>query len=234
MRRKPSPQRSLIATWLRRIGLTLAILIALPFLLTPLYSILNPPLTPLMVIRLTQGHHWHQRWTPLNNIPLHAQRAVMAAEDNLFCQHEGFDWKAISRAYQHNQRSKRTKGASTISQQTAKNLFLWPQSSWLRKGLEVPLTWWLETTLSKPRILELYLNIAEWGPGVYGIEAAAKHHFNTRAKNLTPRQSAQLAAILPSPLRWSAKRPGPYVAMRAGRIQTRSYQLGPLFNCIKK
>jgi len=143
----------------------------------------------------------------------------VAAEDQRFPDHNGFDLQAIEKARKHNERGGRLRGASTISQQTAKNVFLWPSRDWVRKGLEVGYTGLIELVWGKRRIMEMYLNVAEWAPGVYGAEAASRHWFNKSAENLTAREAARLAAILPSPRRYKAASPGPYVRRRASRIQ---------------
>jgi len=159
----------------------------------------------------------HQ-WVPYERISPQLKRAVVASEDAKFLDHEGFDWEAISKAMEKNERrGKVVAGASTISQQLAKNLFLSGERSWLRKGEEAVITWMLETVLSKRRILELYLNFAEWGEGVFGAEAAARYHFGTSAAALNAQQAAFLAAILPSPRRYGRGSVTPYVA---GRIET--------------
>jgi monofunctional biosynthetic peptidoglycan transglycosylase len=159
----------------------------------------------------------HQ-WVPYERISPQLKRAVVAAEDAKFMDHEGFDWEAISKAIEKNERrGKVVAGASTISQQLAKNLFLSGSRSWVRKGQEAIITWMLETALSKRRILELYLNFAEWGDGVFGAEAAARHHFGASAATLGANQAAFLASILPSPRRYSRGNVTPYVA---GRMET--------------
>ena len=159
----------------------------------------------------------HQ-WVPYERISSQLKRAVVAAEDAKFMDHEGFDWQAISKAIEKNERRGRVvSGASTISQQLAKNLFLSGERSWIRKGQEAVITWMLETALSKRRILELYLNYAEWGEGVFGAEAAARYHFGANAATLGAQQAAFLAAILPSPRRYGRGSVTPYVA---GRIET--------------
>jgi monofunctional biosynthetic peptidoglycan transglycosylase len=159
----------------------------------------------------------HQ-WVPYARISTQLKRAVVAAEDAKFVDHEGFDWEAISKAIEKNEKKGRVvSGASTISQQLAKNLFLSGERSWVRKGQEAVITWMLETAMSKQRILELYLNYAEWGEGVFGAEAAARYHFGSNAASLGAQQAAFLAAILPSPRRYAAGRVTPYVA---GRIET--------------
>lgn len=162
------------------------------------------------------------RWVPYERISPHLKRAVVAAEDARFLDHEGFDWEAIQKAMARNERrGKIVLGASTISQQLAKNLFLSGNRSWLRKGQEALITWMLETTMSKRRILELYLNFAEWGEGVFGAEAAARHHFGVAAAALSPEQGAWLAAILPSPRRYERGRSTPYIEGRIGTILAR-------------
>lgn len=161
-------------------------------------------------------------WVPYDRISPHLKRAVVAAEDAKFLDHEGFDWEAIQKALEKNEkRGKVVAGASTISQQLAKNLFLSGSRSWSRKAEEAIITWMMERTLSKRRILELYLNVAEWGEGIYGAEAAARHHFGIPAAALTPEQSAWLAAILPSPRRYERGRETPYLAGRRLTISSR-------------
>ena len=163
-----------------------------------------------------------RQWVPYEQISPHLKRAVVAAEDARFLDHEGFDWEAIQKAIDKNERTgKVVSGASTISQQLAKNLFLSGQRSWLRKGQEALITWMLERTMSKRRILELYLNVAEWGEGVFGAEAAARYHFGATAAALGPEQSAYLAAVLPSPRRYDRGRVTPYIAGRSDTILVR-------------
>jgi monofunctional biosynthetic peptidoglycan transglycosylase len=178
----------------------------------------------LEVLRSRNPKAWlkHQ-WVPYERISAHLKRAVVAAEDARFLDHEGFDWEAIVQARAKNeQRGRIVAGASTISQQLAKNLFLSGSRTWLRKGEEALITWMIETTMSKRRILELYLNYAEWGEGVFGAEAAARHHFGVPAGALTPEQGAWLAAILPSPRRYERGRTTPYVDGRVGTILFRA------------
>ena len=159
-----------------------------------------------------------QQWVPYDRISAHLKRAVVAAEDARFLDHEGFDWEMIQKAMVKNERRGRVvAGASTISQQLAKNLFLSGERSWLRKGEEAIITWMMEQVMSKRRILELYLNAAEWGEGVFGAEAAARHHFGVSASALSPEQAAWLAAILPSPRRYDH---GRLTAYLTGRVDT--------------
>ena len=178
----------------------------------------------LEALRARNPKAWlRHQWVPYERISPHLKRAVVAAEDARFLDHEGFDWEAIVQARAKNEsRGKIVAGASTISQQLAKNLFLSGTRSWLRKAQEAAITWMIENTMSKRRILELYLNYAEWGEGVFGAEAAARHHFGVPASALTPEQSAWLAAILPSPRRYERGRTTPYVEGRVGTILFRA------------
>lgn len=194
-----------------------------PAVVILVYAVVPPPGTPLMLIRALDGHGISKDWVPLTRISPHLQRAVIAAEDAKFCRHGGFDWQAVDSAIERRRQGGRVVGASTISMQTAKNLFLWPARTYFRKTGEAYITVWLETLLSKRRILELYLNVIEFGPGLYGAEAAAQHYFKVSAADLSPAQAAQLASVLPSPLNW---RPVP--SGRAGTIEirARSVQLG--------
>src|SRR5262245_38953030 len=187
------------------------------------WSHFNPSTTAFMDRHLEKpGAKLRHQWVPYNRISEQLKRAVVAAEDAKFLDHEGFDWEAIQKAMVKNEsRGKVVAGASTISQQLAKNLFLSGSRSWLRKGQEAAITWMMERTLSKRRILEIYLNVAEWGEGVFGAEAAARHHFGISAGALTPEQAAYLAAILPSPRRYERGRETPYVAGRMVTISAR-------------
>jgi monofunctional biosynthetic peptidoglycan transglycosylase len=184
-----------------------------------LQRFLPVPATFLMTSRLIEGEGWDYRWRSLDQISPRLVQAVIAAEDSNFCAHRGFDMAAIRKALEANERGGRIRGGSTISQQTAKNAFLWPGRDWIRKGLEAGYTVAIETVWGKRRIMEVYLNIAEWAPGVYGAEAAAQHWFDKPAADLSAREAARLAAILPSPRRYNASSPGPYVRRRASRIQ---------------
>lgn len=185
------------------------------------YAVLPVPATPLMVIRALDGAGWRHEWRSLDRISPHLVRAVIAAEDSRFCDHMGVDLDAVEQALERNQTGRRLRGGSTISQQVAKNAFLWPDRSWLRKGVELWFTLLVETFWSKRRILEVYLNIVEWAPGAYGAGAAARVWFGKDAAALSAREAALLAAILPNPLKWKAVPPGRYVAARAGILQQR-------------
>ena len=209
----------------RRPLLTLLLILALiPVGGVVLHRFVPPLFTILMVKQAVAGHGMDYRWRSLDHISPRLVEAVIAAEDARFCQHHGFDVEAIQKAMEANERaeqrgSDKRRGASTISQQTAKNVFLWPSRDWVRKGLEVGYTGLIELVWGKRRIMEMYLNVAEWAPGVYGAEAASRHWFGKSAENLTAREAARLAAILPSPRRYKAASPGPYVRRRASRIQ---------------
>jgi monofunctional glycosyltransferase len=185
-----------------------------------LYRALPPPGTPLMLVRLVEGYGIDKSWRPLDDISPHLIRAAMAGEDARFCRHHGFDWGAIATAWDHYQSGHgRLLGASTISMQTAKNVFLWPGRDWLRKGFEAWFTTLIELAWGKRRIMEVYLNVAEWGPGVYGAEAAAQHYFQKPADALNPGEAVRLAAALPDPLDWSPRRPGRRLLARGAAIR---------------
>jgi monofunctional biosynthetic peptidoglycan transglycosylase len=188
----------------------------------------DPGTTAFMHSRLeriqekTPGAVLQHRWMPYNRISTSLKRAIVAAEDAKFLDHEGFDWEGIQKAYEKNlKKGKIVSGGSTISQQLAKNLFLSGERSWLRKAEEAAITWMMERTMSKRRILELYLNVAEWGEGVFGAEAAARYHFGISAAALGPEQAAWLAAILPSPRRYEPGRITRYSVDRAASIFAR-------------
>ena len=206
---------------------------ALSALQVAVLRFVDPPTSAFMLAR--QGEAWRQGdwgfrvaydWRDLEDISRYLPMAVIAAEDQNFASHSGFDLKAIEKALDHNARGKRVRGGSTISQQVAKNLFLWQGRSWLRKGLEAWYTLLIETLWPKRRILEVYANVAEFGDGVYGGQAAARRYWGKDAANLSANQSARLAAVLPSPRRYSAQRPGPYVQRRATRIERQVRQIG--------
>ncbi len=197
----------------------LALTVALPVGLVGIYRFVPPPITYLMVERLVEGRGLTKSWRSLDDISPYLSQAVIAAEDARFCTHHGFEFEAMKKALASNQRRpNRIRGGSTISQQTAKNVFLWPDRSYVRKGLEAYFTVLIEALWGKRRILEVYLNVAEWGSGTYGAEAAARRYFRTRADELSPSEASRLAAVLPSPLKWKAAKPGPYVARRSRRI----------------
>jgi len=203
----------------RRLFLLVLIFIVVgPIAVVAVYRFVPPPMTYLMLQRMVEGRGFDRRWVPISAISPTLVRAVIAAEDARFCEHHGFDILAIQKAMRANERGKKLRGGSTISQQTAKNVFLWPHRDWVRKGLETWFTALIEVIWGKERIMEVYLNSIEWGPGVYGAEAAAQRNFRTSAARLSPAQAARLAAIVPKPLSWKAARPGPYIQRRSGKI----------------
>ena len=216
-----------------KIGLAVLVMVAvLPALLVLLYRAVAPPVTPLMLLR---GGKINYSWVPLSRLAPVLARSVLTAEDENFCNHHGFDAAAIQKAldqYLDDDDRETLRGGSTISQQTAKNVFLWPDRTWLRKGLETWLTVYIEALWPKPRIMEVYLNVVEWAPGVYGAEAAARHHFHKSAAALSAHEAALLAAVLPNPRKWNASDPGPYVRGRADTLQGRAARLGPLASCL--
>lgn len=193
-----------------------------------LYRFMPVYITPLMVIRAISPkgtdaqrqaeRHWSHRWVSLDDMSVWMPRAVVASEDAHFYTHHGFDFAEISRAIDENRSGKRNRGASTITQQTAKNVFLWPGHSWVRKGLEAWFTVLIELMWSKDRIMEVYLNSIEMGAGIYGVSAAANHYFHADPSRLSKRQCALIAVCLPSPLKRNPASPSPYISRRAGTI----------------
>ncbi len=190
-----------------------------------LFKFVPVPFTPLMFIRTFEqiGSNdkvvWKRDWISIDEMGTSIQKAVIASEDGKFTTHNGFDVKAIEKAYENNQKGKKVKGGSTISQQTAKNVFLWPGRSYLRKGLEAYFTVLIEVVWGKERIMEVYLNSIEMGNGIYGIEAASQHWFNKSAKNLTKAEAAAIAAILPNPRVYKAKNGSRYIERRKNAIK---------------
>lgn len=193
-----------------------------------IYCWVPPPGTLIMLSRQISADRGNVdfRWIDSDRISPHLKMCAIASEDQNFPYHFGFDIEAIQKAVKFNAKHKRTRGASTITQQVAKNLFLWEGRSWIRKGLELYYTLLIEIFWSKDRILEMYLNIAEMGPLTFGAEAASRKYFHKSAAQLTPQESARIIAILPSPLKWSVNHPGPFVAKRQVWILSQYYMLG--------
>jgi len=183
------------------------------------YWVVPVPATVPMIRDLVAGKTVKRDWTSFNNIDPDLARAVVAGEDAKFCEHHGFDVEAIGKALESNIEGRKLRGGSTVSQQTAKNAFLWPGRSWLRKGLETYFTGLIELVWSKRRIMEVYLNVAEFGIGVYGAEAAAQHYFDHSAKTLTRNEAARLVAVLPSPIKRDARNPRGYTRRYGRRIE---------------
>lgn len=197
--------------------------IAFSILLTLVYRVLPVPTTMLMLGEgVFSGQAISRNWVPLEQISPNLIRSVIASEDGEFCRHWGFDFKGMQEAWKDAERGERLRGASTISQQTAKNVFLWSGRSWMRKGLEAWFTVLIETLWPKRRIMEVYLNVIEWGPGVFGADAAARKWFGKPASRLSRLEAARLAAILPNPRRYRANPPGPYVNARGYTISARA------------
>jgi monofunctional biosynthetic peptidoglycan transglycosylase len=205
---------------IRSLCVTLAaVLLVGPVLAVIVYRFVPPPITILMVEGMMDGRGVDHRWRPLSQISPALPRAAIAAEDARFCNHHGFDIEAIEKAATHNDRKPgKIRGGSTISQQTAKNVFLWPERSWVRKGFEAYFTVLIEFLWGKHRIMEVYLNTVEMGPGVYGVEAAAQKYFHVSARDVSAAQAARLIAILPSPLKWQVIDPGSFVRRRDRKI----------------
>jgi monofunctional glycosyltransferase len=201
--------------------LLLAVLL-LPYLVTPFYSA-GHPVSALMAWRWLTGAPVSRQWIDFKAISPYLPRSVVGSEDAKFCSHRGVDWNALQDAIEDAEDGEAQRGGSTITQQVAKNLFLWPGRSVIRKGLELPLAMWIDLVLSKQRILEIYLNIAELGPsGQFGAEAGSMYAFGRSAATLSAREAALLAAILPNPVRRSARNPGPGVRRLAGTYVARA------------
>ncbi len=203
--------------------------------LTIIYRFVPVPITPLMVIRLVEQTfdsekkvRLYKDWVPMSEISRHAPQAVFAAEDQKFLTHKGFDFEAMEKAWENNKKGKRIKGASTITQQTVKNVFLWPGRSYLRKGLEAYFTVLVELLWSKERIMEVYLNVIEMGDGIYGIEAASQAYYDKPAAKLNRNQAAMIAAVLPNPIRWTPTKPTGYIRGRQSWIMRQMNNLEPL------
>jgi monofunctional biosynthetic peptidoglycan transglycosylase len=209
------------------------IVLLLPYVLMPLYRVLNPVST-LMLWRWASGARVERSFVPIERMAPALPITVIASEDGRFCTHRGIDWREIRERLEDVDDIGEARGVSTITQQTAKNLFLWPGRSFLRKALELPLALWIDFVLPKSRVLEIYLNIAEWGPsGQFGAEAGSRYAFNKSARSLTPREAALLAAVLPNPRRRSAKQPGPAVRRLAAIYQARAAAQASLAFCAR-
>ncbi len=216
------------------LAIVVTALIIAPYLIAPLYRFVDPVST-MMLWRWATGQRVERIYTPLDRIAPALPLAVIGAEDGTFCHNRGIDLGAMREAIeQSGDDVAESRGASTLTQQTAKNLFLWQGRSFVRKALELPLALWINLVLPKRRVLEIYLNIAEWGPnGEFGVEAAAHYAFNKPARSLTTSEAAELAAILPNPIRRSARTPGPIVRRLAGIYVQRSSDFPALDACIR-
>jgi monofunctional biosynthetic peptidoglycan transglycosylase len=219
--------------WIRRIAKGVAALLVLPYILILFYAIgFVRPVSTLMLWDLATFQGYDRRWVEFEDISPALVQSVMVSEDGQFCMHSGVDWVQMNGVIQDALEGESTRGASTIPMQTAKNLFLWNGRSFIRKGLELPLALGADLVWSKKRLMEIYLNIAEWGPGIYGIEAAAQHHFKVSAKKLTRRQAALLAVSLPNPITRIASKPSRGMKRLASVIERRARAAGPYIKCL--
>jgi monofunctional glycosyltransferase len=218
---------------LRALLIAVVFVLLLPYVLAPLYRWLNPVST-LMVWRWLHGARVERSFVPLERMAPALPITVIASEDGRYCRHHGIDWQELQDRLEDVDDVSEAKGVSTITQQTVKNLFLWPGRSFVRKALELPLALWIDAVLPKWRVLEIYLNIAQWGPqGQFGAEAASRYAFNKPARLLTPHEAALLAAVLPNPRRRSAKQPGPVVRRLANTYEARASAQAGLAACAR-
>jgi monofunctional glycosyltransferase len=223
---QPQPRRHPLWRLVRIVAIALALVLLLPYLLVPLYRVVDPVST-LMVWRWATGARVVRSKVPLERIAPVLPATIVASEDARFCSHRGVDWEEIREALEEADDLSEARGGSTITQQLAKNLFLWGGRSFVRKALELPLALWIDLVLPKRRILEIYLNIAEWGPsGQFGAEAGARYAFGKPARDVSAPEAATLAAILPNPHRRSARIPGPAVRRLAGVLEARARSAG--------
>lgn len=232
----PIGRRTSSLGWLAtplRWGFWLAVgLVVLLVGLTALYAV-APPVSTLMLGRWATLQPVDRRWTPLEGISPNLVRAVILSEDARFCSHDGVDWGALRSVLDDAEEDGPSRGASTITMQTAKNLFLWPSRSYVRKGLEIPMAMWLDLAWSKRRVMEVYLNIAEWGPGLFGAEAAARKYFNKPASELTVREATLLTKALPNPIKRNPAKPSRGLQRLAFRLAGHLAAADPWVQCVK-
>lgn len=222
-----------VRSLLRRAALIVIALLVLPYLLIPVYALpFMRPVSTLMIADLVRFQGYDRRWVSFERISPRLVQSVMMSEDGQFCAHGGVDWNQMQSVVNSALEGEATRGASTIPMQTAKNLFLWNGRSFLRKGLELPLAVVSDFIWSKKRMMEIYLNVAEWGPGIYGIEAAAQYHFKIPASKLNSRQAALLAVALPNPIDRVASKPGRGMQRLAGLIERRARASGSYVGCV--
>ena len=218
---------------LKRIVAIIVLLFVGLILSVVFFRFVNPPITTVMIFEKLKGYTLQREWVPLARISPHLPIAVIAAEDGRYCQHWGVDWGAMRDAIEEAGDGGLMRGASTIPMQTAKNLYLWTWRSYVRKALELPLAYLMSAVWPKERMMEIYLNIVQWGPGVFGAEAASRHHFKKSASELTRREAALLAASLPNPWVRNAGRPGPRVSRIAGAIERRMPIIAGRADCVR-
>jgi monofunctional biosynthetic peptidoglycan transglycosylase len=230
----PETGRTRMRRYFRWLAWAVAILVAWPLVMTVIYAVVPPPVSNIMLLRALSGNGIDKDWVSLDNISSHLPRAVISSEDARFCEHWGVDWVEFQGVIEDaiDAGEAPVRGASTISMQTAKNLFLWDGRFAVRKVLELPVALWMDLVWSKRRMIEIYLNIVEWAPGVYGAEAAARHHFKKSAKDLSRKEAALLAAVLPNPIKRNAGKPSKGVRAIANRILIRMKQMGPYLACL--
>lgn len=219
---------------LARLGLAAAILAGAVLVSIVLFRFVNPPITANMVVDKLRGGTLHRQWVPLEKISPNLQLAVIASEDGNFCDHRGVDWGAVREVINKAKSLKAVRGASTIPMQVAKNLYLWERRNYVRKALEVPLAYAMTTLWPKRRMLEVYLNIAQWGPHTYGAEAASRRYFGKPASRLTRRQAVLLAAALPNPHARNPARPNRKMRLIASAVQRRLPYISKRADCVLK
>ena len=214
----------------------LAFLVAWPVVMTLVYAVVPPPVSNILLLRALSGASIDKQWVSLEEMSPSLPRAVISSEDARFCEHHGVDWHEFQGVIEDamDKDEAPVRGASTIPMQTAKNLFLWDGRFAIRKLIELPLAMWMDLVWSKRRMIEIYLNIVEWAPGVYGAEAAAQYHFRKSAKKLTKKEAALLAAVLPNPIKRNAGKPSKGVKRIANRILIRMAGMGPYLTCLAR
>jgi len=233
--RKPASKkkRSFWNRLARRAAVLIAGILLLPFVLTVFYAFVAPPVSTLMVWRWAAGAPIDYRWRDIEDIAPILPATLIMTEDARFCSHYGVDWQALRKVFRAAENGTPSRGASTISMQTVKNVFLWPSRSYVRKAIEFPLAHFADLIWGKQRTMEIYLNVVEWGPGVYGAEAAAQAHFNRPASKLTRTQAARLAAVLPNPLARSAANPSRAVRRLSHRALSEGRNAAPWITCLE-
>lgn len=229
--RKPKKLRRKAGV-VKKLIMTCIFLFLLPYFLVLIYSFLPPISIPVIGSAISmQETHW--KWRSFDNISQSLPRAIISAEDGKFCEHNGVDWEALEKSYKrYEKRGKMKHGASTIAMQVSKNLFYWPLPTMLRKPLEIPMAVWIDFVWSKQRVIEVYMNIAQFGKGVYGAEAAAQYYFKKPSSKLTSAEAARLASILPSPVKRNAAKPSGYVKKYSGSIKARAAGSREYTSCI--
>lgn len=220
--------------WLRRVALAFLILVGAVFTSIVAFRFVNPPITAVMLVEKLSGQALKRKWVPLNEISPNLRLAVVASEDGNFCKHWGVDWGAVRDAIRQAHSWQGVRGASTIPMQVARNLYLWEDRNYLRKALEVPLSYVMTAMWSKRRMLEVYLNIAQWGPDLYGAEAASRRYFHKPASRLTPREAVLLAAALPNPEKRNPARPSRVMRLVANAVQRRMPLIAKRAGCVLK